>query len=114
MRNTFRTNNGNLIVRRSRWIQLHHDYVTKKHSLFEYADDNENPGTEGLLVWFRHKRKYYALGQFMRFNKNEYFEDNGKRCSIGGYDCTQYYKPYLIEINDSGEAIRLYQYVEVE
>lgn len=114
MQRNFLTTEGTIIVRKSRWIQIHHDYVTKKHSLFEYADDYETPGTEGLLVWFRHKGKKYALGQFMRFNKIQYFEDNGKRCSIGGYDYTQYYKPYLIEIDDCGEAVRLYQYVEAE
>lgn len=109
MAKEFLTDDKRKIVRKSRWIQIHHDYVTKRHSLFDYADDYENPGVEGVLAWFRHKDRKYALGQFMKLTHPMFFEDeNGKTNYLCGYDCTQYYKPYLIEIDDCGEAVRLY------
>lgn len=105
----FITQENRIIERKSRWIQIHSDYVTKKHSLFDYADDYEKPGEEGVLHWFRHKGKKYALGQFMRFSHPMYFKNEiGKLSLLSGYDSTQYYKPYLIEIDDRGEAVRLY------
>lgn len=111
----FKTKDGTILIRQSRWIQIHYDYVTKRHSLFDYSDDYENPGKEGLLTWFKHKGKKYAVGQFMRLTAPIFFEDeNGKDNYVCGYDSTTYFNPYLIEIHESGEAVRLYTEERIE
>ena len=101
---------GRTYRRASRWIRIHLDYVTKRHSLFDYAD-----GTDGLLTWFRHGGRQYALGQFERLSYPIFFEtEDGKESFLSGYDSTQWYKPYLIEIDDGGEYCRLYEEIQEE
>ena len=65
----------------SKWIHIEYRCITSKHSLYDYADD-------GVLICFRH---------------------DGKLHYLSGYDCNEWYKPYLCEIDDGGEYIRLYQ-----
>lgn len=97
------TVDGRQYYRISRWIHIEYRYVTPKHSLYAYADDGE-------LICFRHGDRLYALGQFMRLTTPEFYGDkNGKVQYLSGYDCTEWYKPYLCEIDDGGEHIRLYQ-----
>lgn len=111
----FKTRDNTIITRESRWLQIHSDYVTKRHSLFDYADDYENPGKEGLLHWFKFRGRKYALGQFMKLSYPIFFEDETEKTNyLSGYDCTNYYNPYLIEIHDSGEAVRLYTEERIE
>ena len=48
----------------------------------------------------------------MRLTAPEFFEnEDGKKSFLSGYDCTQYYNPYLIEIDDGGEYVRLFEEV---
>lgn len=97
------TVDGHKYERVSRWIHIEYRYVTPKHSLYDYADDGE-------LICFRHGGSLYALGQFMRLSVPKFYEDkNGKLQYLSGYDATEYYKPYLCEVDDGGEYIRLYQ-----
>lgn len=97
------TVNGRQYKRVSRWIHLEYMHVTPKHRLYEYAYD-------GDLICFRHNGRLYALGQFERLTTPDFYEDeNGKLQYISGYDSTEWYNPYLCEINDYGEYIRLYQ-----
>ena len=101
------------IERKSRWIHVDYLYITKKHSLWDYVDkyDIEEDG-KACLICFRHGGRLYALDQFMRLSYPIFFEDEtGKEAFLSGYDCTDYYNPYLIEIEDGGEYIRLYQEV---
>lgn len=98
--------NGRQFRRVSRWIKVNYKTVTSRHRLAEYADGDE-------LIYFRHGGREYALGQFMRLTAPEFFEnEDGKKSFLSGYDCTQYYKPYLIEIEDGGEYVRLFEEVE--
>ena len=98
--------NGRQFRRVSRWIKVNYKTVTSRHRLAEYADGDE-------LIYFRHGGREYALGQFMRLTAPEFFEnEDGKKSFLSGYDCTQYYKPYLIEIEDGGESVRLFAEVE--
>ena len=100
---TITTVDGRKYNRVSRWIKLEYRTVTNRHSLYDYADD-------GVLICFRHGGRLYALGQFMRLSMPEFYEDNdGKMQYLSGYDCTEYYKPLVCEIDDGGEYIRLYQ-----
>ncbi len=100
---TITTVDGRKYNRVSRWIHIEYRTVTPRHSLYDYADDGE-------LICFRHNGRLYALGQFMRLTAPEYYEDvDGKMQFLSGYDCTEWYKPYVCEIDDGGEYIRLYQ-----
>lgn len=106
--NTFKTQDKTTIKRVSRWIAIHFDCITPRHSLYEYSDD-------GMLSWFRHNGRKYAIGQFERLAYPIFFDDeDGKLAYLSGYDCTQWYKPYLIEIHPDGECIRLYTEVNKE
>ena len=97
------TDDNRKYKRVSRWIKIEYREVTKKHILFDYADD-------GQLCCFRYGGRLYAVGQFMRFNYPEFYTDEkGKKSFISGYDCTQWYKPLCCEIDDGGEYIRLYE-----
>ena len=100
----------------SNWIEVKYQYVTKRHSLSDYADfcgtDNEN---EGLLTYFTFKGKKYAMGQFIRLSYPEFFEnEDGKQSFLCGYDCTCYYKPLMMELSDYGDSVRLFEVIESE
>lgn len=105
----FLTNQGYKVERVSRWIRIDYRFVTKNHSLYYYSDN-------GDLVYFKFGGRRYALGQFMRFDigpgaKNPVIHDKGEDIILSGYDSTEYYKPLMIEINKTGEAVRLYREV---
>lgn len=107
---TYKTTMGIEVKRVSRWIQIQCAGVTEKHSLHGYSSDGE-------LLFFNHDRRKYALGQFLRFDfgpksKVVYYEGNGEKGILSGYDSTEYYYPLMIEIDPKGEAVRLYQEVE--
>ena len=98
----FKTKGDNGIYKRqSRWIEIKYRSVTERHSLYNFSDD-------GILCYFLRKGKEYALGQFMRFNPPLEISNGKEIVKISGYDCTSYFYPYLIEINETGEAVRLY------
>lgn len=97
----------------SRWIKIQYLYITKKHSLWEYADYHDEFNKKRCLLCFRHGGKLYAIDQFMRLSYPIIFEDkNGDNVIIGGYDSTNWYNPYLLEINDNCEYVRLWNEVE--
>lgn len=97
----------------SRRINIHCDYVAKRHSLAEYVDFSNSEDGKGLLNWFRFHGEKYAIGQFMRLTTPYFFKDeNGKTSYLCGYDCENYYNPLLIEITDSGEYVRLYREIK--
>lgn len=106
---------GRKFRRVSRWIKLQNKVITDRHSLAEYA---ERDGDSLILDYFRHGGRVYALGQFQRFGTGWSFappmftNEDGKQSFMSGFDCTQYYKPYLIEIEDGGEYVRLFEEVE--
>ena len=98
----------------SNWIEVKCQYVTKRHSLSDYADfcgtDNEN---EGLLTYFTFKGKKYAMRQFMRLSYPEYFtNEDDKQSFLCAYDCTNYYKPLMMEVSDCGDAVRLFEVMD--
>jgi hypothetical protein len=110
----FQTKDNTTIQRVSRWIKLRRVTVTKRHSLAEYADfaGTDNPN-EGTLTYFIHNGKKYAYGQFSRLSYPTFFEDeDGKTSYLSGYDNTEWYKPYLIEVDECCEYVRLYLEIE--
>lgn len=110
---TITTSEGRTYKRVSRWIHIKTEYVTKRHSLSDYADFYSSEDGKGVLTYFKHDGRLYAIGQFMRLSYPEFFEDeNGKQSFLSGYDCTDYYNPLMIEIEDGGEYCRLYQIIE--
>jgi len=97
----------------SRWIEIKNVYVTKRHSLFDYAELEAQEENEGLLTYFTFKGKKYAIGQFMRLNRKERFtfiDENKQELIICGYDATTYF-PLFCELSNNGEMIRLYESV---
>ena len=100
----FRAQDGRLYRPVSRWIRLRSEYITPRHSLWDYAEHNE-----GVLYYFEFRGRKYALGQFMSFSYPILYEDkDGKLGIIGGYDCTEAYFPLLLEIHPDGEAVKLF------
>lgn len=112
MKQKFMSYDGRYVyTRESRWIQVRYKYVTSRHSLYDYARDNED-----CLAYFIKDGKQYAMGQFMRFNypfkadsyDNGFIDKKGVMHILSGYDATDYWKPYLLEVSENGEQVRLY------
>ena len=99
------------------WID--EKYVTPRHGLYDYAEDDQPYVDEDLkgkrrLESFRFKGRQYALGQFMRIGwpaGKGYIElEDGT--ALEGYDATDYYKPYLLEMIGEEFCVRLWERVE--
>lgn len=96
---------GNIIYENcSHWIKLKDEFITDKHSLYQYTDGYECDDGKSYVCCFNHKGVQYALNQFMKIDNPITFGD----VIISGYDYTNYWSPYLIELEDSGERIRLW------
>lgn len=63
------------IKRISRWIKVDYKYVTKNHSLYDYADRYCEEQGKAPVLFFRHDNRLYALGQFMRLSTPYAFID---------------------------------------
>lgn len=117
---TIAANDGKEIVRVSRWIKIRQNYnVSKRNSLYYYATDengyregqtNYNPENGLYLDYFKFNGRTYAIKQFYRMDYPIFFEnEDGKISYIAGYDSENYYNPLLIEIDECGENVRLYE-----
>ena len=96
----------------SRWIKIEYRYITKQHSLWNYADYEDKLDDKCCLICFKHSGKLYALNQFMRLSYPIMFDDkNGEKVIISAHDSTQWYNPYLLEMDDNGEYVRLWNEV---
>ena len=114
MGKVFITTDGKKIERVSRWIKIRQAYnVTEKHSLYYYAEKLEE--NENMLDYFIFNGRKYALNQFYRFgtmwtpSPPPMFYENDKLHYISGYDAENYYNPLLIEVEECGEAVRIYR-----
>ena len=117
---TIAANDGKEIVRISRWIKIRQNYnVSKRNSLYYYATDengyregqtNYNPENGLYLDYFKFNGRTYAIEHFYRMDYPIFFEnEDGKTSYIAGYDGENYYNPFLIEIDECGENVRLYE-----
>ena len=95
----------------SRWITIKEMEVTKNHSLYRYGEDTEIG--KRYVFTFRYNGRLYALNQFLnRFGMMGF----DKECKeypkfIAGYDGENYFNPLLIEIDEYGEKVRLWEEV---
>jgi hypothetical protein len=62
--------------------------------------------------YFMQDGRRYKLDNFMRYGNTptEVKAADGEKVTLAGYDATTYYKPYFVEIDESGEGCRVYQY----
>lgn len=103
-----KTSENRTYKRVSRWIKVKNEYVTKRHSLADYADFEENE-KYGLLSYFIHNNRKYAIGQFSRLSHPEFFNnEDDKESFLCGYDNTDYWNPFHIEMTEDGEYVRLF------
>lgn len=116
---------GKIIYRKSRWIKRQEKCnVSKRNGLYYYATDENgyhsgqagfNPENGLFLDYFRWNGRNYAIEQFFRLNSmfcplSYCWEDKqGKLNFLSGYDSENYYNPILIEIDETGEYIRVYE-----
>lgn len=105
-----RSNHERAYRKVSRWIKIDYKRITKRHRLYDFTDIDIS-GKKPILCYFRHKGKEFALGQFMWLSYPIILEDGSV---ISSYDCTQWFKPYLLEIHDNGGAVRLWEEIEVQ
>lgn len=110
MKKQFHASDGRTYQRESRWLEIKYKPITKRHSLWFYSDIDEDE-KEGILSYFTKDKKEYAIGQFMRLDSQPSFYDGSEKIVLLGYDCISYWHNYLIEVNNTGEAVRLYTLV---
>lgn len=96
------------VYRVSNWISIQSAYVTPRSGLWYYAERDED-GKRGFVDYFRFNGQKYAIGQFI-----SRWSAWGGGCEtlpdfICGYDGDgDIYNPLLLELNDEGNAVRLY------
>ena len=122
------TSDGRTLVRRSRWIQVRHNYnPNRRNRLWDYVRDGGgygpysehfNPDTGLYLDYFVWDGRKWAIEQFLSTSGTMgllapiFFEDeNGKTSYISGYDGANYFDPILLEVDDCGEYVRVYEEV---
>ena len=112
------------ITRRSRWIQIRQNYNPNKRNALAYyitdgngyhIHDKEFNRGEGLyLDYFKYRGRNYALSQFYRLesmmmsSENRILKDGKDTVIICAVDAENYYNPLYLELNETGEAVRLY------
>lgn len=112
------------ITRVSRWLMIRQNYNPRSNnSLWAYvmdgngetpASDRFNP-SEGLyLDYFNFNGRKYALDQFYRLesmfinSQNRTFKDGRENVCICAVDAENYFNPLYLELDASGERVRLY------
>lgn len=88
-------------TRRGRWKKI--DYTIPR-----------DPEKESR-PFFRHNGKRFYIDNFIRTNypNGEYTEiqaTDGEKAFLHAQQIDEYYKPYFIELDEGGEAVRVYQY----
>ena len=110
---TIITSENRKYERVSRWIKVRTEYVTKRHSLADYADFYDTEDKKGLLNYFVFNGRKYAIGQFLRLSYPEYFNNEDDKTSyLCAYDSEDWYEPLMIEMDDCCEYIRLFRIIE--
>ena len=110
------TTDGITIQGTGRWIPIHcAPCITARHGLWEYGDDNGD-GTRSAW-YFNHYGRRFALGQFFRFDgpwgpsPAPTWADADGLHHMTGIEFDRWHAPLMIEMDDSGEAVRVWQEV---
>lgn len=121
------TKDGKNLMCLSRWIKIRHAYnVTSRHCLYNYCTDENgycpgqsrfNPENGTFLDFFRFAGRKWAMNQFIRFGgmmggiPPMWEDEYGKLRFLSGYDSENYYNPFLIELSEDCEYVRIYREV---
>ncbi len=126
MKKLLKTDIGGWVERLSRWIEIKHNYnpSLSRNPLADYiVDENghENgssmfdPNSNLSLDYFVFDGKKYAMGQFARLGSAWawpiFYEEDGCKIPLAGYDHETYYDPIYIELDDACEHVRVYHEV---
>lgn len=114
------------LVRVSRWIKIRQNYnPNKRNSLWDYVTDENgchpyqdrfDPENGLSLDYFTWNGRNYAISQFMVFGAAwdcighfvGYIE-NGEDHYIQGFDSHDLFNPILVEVDEYGENVRIYE-----
>jgi hypothetical protein len=110
------TTDGITIQGTGRWISIQlAPAITPRHSLWDYGDDNGD-GTRSAYI-FTHYGRRFSLDQFVRFGSvwgASYpltWEEADGLHHMAGYEAHRYDAPLMIELNEYGDAVRVWQEV---
>jgi hypothetical protein len=113
----------------SRWIQIRQNYNPgKRNRLWDYVtdengrhpyQDNFSPENGLFLDYFIFNGRTYAIEQFIGFGSiadcighHTGYIENGEKYYLSGFDSEDYYRPILLELDDCGERVRVYEEVQ--
>lgn len=118
------TESGHVLNRRSRWIPIRHNYrPSRRNSLWYYVTDGNGyrEGQTGFdpssglnldyFVWNGRKwaiEQFYSVWGTMGIMPMVWHESDGDH-AISGYDAENYFSPILIELDEYGENVRVYE-----
>lgn len=88
----------------SGWLEIVYREITDEMKEYTSEEDWYQAG-------FEYEGGFHWLSDFIRCHNNSWSGIDAPNY-IHGYDSTNIYNPLFVEINDSGEAVRLYEYVK--
>lgn len=97
---------------------INRGYKEKYTRVSRWIKINYTP-TEESRPFFRHNNKRYYFDDIIRSNypgtaPTEVRATDGETVLLSGHESTTYYKPLFVELDDGGEAVRLYRYEGTE
>ena len=85
------------------WLEIEYREITEDMKEYTDEDDYWQPG-------FELNGEFRFLSDFIRVHNNPWSGIDAPDY-IHGYDSTNIFHPLFIEINDCGEAVRVYEHV---
>ena len=124
MTKEFVTKDGHKLIRKSRWIKIRRNYNPSKRNRLRYyitdgngyreGQSNFDPSTGLFLDYFPWRGTTWAMEQFMRCGSVWcptviMWEEDDKINYISGIDSEDYCNPIMIELDECGEYVRVYE-----
>ena len=121
-----KTKEGKEIKRVSRWIKVRNNYnPSRRNRLWPYVTDgagyhegdkNYNPADGLFLDYFVWNGRTWAIEEFLCFGsmicpETISWEEDGKLHWMSGFDGENYFNPIMIESDEYGEYVRVYEEV---
>lgn len=125
----FITQQNHVVARVSNWIKIRTNYnPSKRNSLYYYVTDENgyrsnskyfNENSDLYLDYFTWNKRNWAIDQFILFGGlmggiPEKFKDGDKTITLNFYDSENYYNPIMLELDESGEKVRVYKTVSID